>query len=561
MAPGLITSPSQDDLQKRHWDAAQHERVCATNTALSSSQASPVLHAADTRANTGSLPGADANATQGADMALLLDSVLVDQLRKTLAISTEQNRQFDEILSTCKDLMLTPSATYTMPRIARAYSEGSLPPRAPDSDPDTGLKVKKETRYQATVEDCTESEDEEDAPTPSSSPRLPTTSGDEYGRRPQHTFAASAPTSPVVTPTLTTETSAPAAIPITKEVRFSDRNPVVLQRSAATRHTAWIGGGTPQHVHTYPPRERIPSPLDEKWGTLFNSQGAPTTRMRNIIRGLAVYLIEVSKPAYSLVLTPEKLYQFYSRYRLESEPVDFTGVFSATSRAAMHNLEQLYLDVQCDYHLVQDNAPGRKDHPYIPALTPEGFVQWTVMLMRAFPSHEATRLSRVIVDLPLEAVTKDPLAEPERRERLPRQISRHLFPIEPNRDAAQLVERAMQAAAGGRAPVVQSPPPPPLIHSDARSRQEHLNRCRRDYESDMMMDVPRPKRMSPEREGRSSRYVRSHMRQESPRREKRLERRDNREPERERPLRDRGMSLDGYDDARYRRRDRRGSRA
>ncbi|KAJ3488674.1 hypothetical protein NLG97_g6156 [Lecanicillium saksenae] len=557
MAPGLISRLSQDELGKRHRNTAQHEQACTSSTASSPSQASPVLHAADAgmRATTGALPSAGANATQGEDTALLLDNVLVDQLKKTLATSTEQNRQFDEILSTWK-------ATYRTPRFARAYSEGALPPRAPDSDPNTGLSSKKETRYQATVEDCIDSDDEEDTPTSSCSPGIPPAILEEIRPRPEHTFAASAPTSPVVTPTLTTETSAPAAMPTIKEVRFSDRNPVVLQRSASTRHTAWTGGsGTAEKSNTHIPRERISSPLDEKWGILFSPHGVPTTRMRDIIRGLAVHLIDVSKPAYSLVLTPEKLYQFYSKYRLDREAADFTGVFRASSRAAMHILEQLYLDVQCDYHLVQDNATGRKERPYIPALTPEGFVQWTVVLMRAFPSHEAARLSRVIAELPLEAVANDPLAEPERRERLPRQISRRLFPIEPNRDAAQVVSRAMQAATGARPQVVQNPPPPPLIHSDARSRQEHLNRCRRDYDGEMMMDVPRPKRTSPERESGSSRYNRSYARQESPRREKRPERRDTREPEREKPRRDRGLSLDGYDDVRYRRRDRRGSRA
>lgn len=255
----------------------------------------------------------------------------------------------------------------------------------------------------------------------------------------------------------------------------------------------------------------------------------------------------------------------------------------------MRGLEEIYLDLQCDYHLVQENSPGKKETPYIPALTPEGFVQWAVMLILANPNQEAARLGRVIADLPLEALAEEPLANSEQRDRLPRKISRHLFPREPTERAAVFVKGVLQewkhggpverpaaaqqelrqsAATGGRTQTALNPAPQ-LIHSDARSRQENLTRCRHDYKSEMIMDIPRrrdsgggggAKRSSPEREGRSSRYMRSHARQESPRRDRRPERRDSKEPERDRYRRDRGGSADDYDDSRHYRRDRRGSR-
>ncbi|TQW00329.1 hypothetical protein IF1G_00260 [Cordyceps javanica] len=563
MAPGLITSLPQGEVQERHRDAPHSERVAASHTAPSSSQPSPVFHALEP----------DDQATGGADNMMLLDNRFVEQLKKTRAISKEQKRQLDKLLDTFQ-------ATAN-PRLIRAYSEGSLPPATTaDGDPDTTPErergvSRRETRYQATVEDCTESEDDEDTPTPSCTPTAPAPSKelkpDQDKPRRHHTFAASAPTSPSAAHASTTEASVPVAAPIIKEVRFSDRAPSVLQRSASARHVSW-NGSTSQSPKSHTTRERILSLQDERWGTLFTPQGKATLRMRNVLRGLATHLTEVYKPTYSLVLTPEKLYKFYSKYRMERESVDLTRLFSHTSRSSMSNLEKLYLSLQCDFHLVQDNLPGPKKWPCIPALTPEGFVQWNVMLIRAYPDQEAARLARVFADVPLEAVPEDPSLEydDQRARRLPRQISRHLFPSEPNPSELQLLTGAIrdwkQAAPGPDRPppaqVVQNPPPP-LIHSDARSRQEHLNRCRRDYESEAAVLVPQGSRRmgAEEREGRSSRYAKPHARPESPRRgSKRYERRDSKEFERDRRRGDRRWSADSYEESRYRRREPRGSR-
>jgi hypothetical protein len=126
----------------------------------------------------------------------------------------------------------------------------------------------------------------------------------------------------------------------------------------------------------------------------------------------------------------------------------------------MRSLENLYLDLQCDYHLVQDHrVPGAKPRATIPGLTPEGFVKWTLLLIRSFPDKEAVRLGAVVEACALEAVTLDSGGGggggAAACERLPRQISRHLFPDTLHEEAMRLVtqsvqywNRAMAAAEG-----------------------------------------------------------------------------------------------------------------
>ncbi|OAA47375.1 hydroxyproline-rich glycoprotein DZ-HRGP [Beauveria brongniartii RCEF 3172] len=597
MAPGLIfSSLPRDELWECHGNVPHDGRMSTSSTTASSNQASPSLHAidVDTRGAKGNLPpGTDTQAAQSADMTKLLESQ--QELNQIIAISTEKKRRLDELLKTW------PGNT---PPLIRAYSEGTLPaPTIADSDTDTSsdrANPMREARYQATVEDCTESEDDQDTPTPSCVTLAPTPQRDsrpDHTRpRLQHTIAASAPTSPTKHHVEAAKASTHVAVPIVKEVRFSDRVPTVLQRSASARHTSWTDG-TSQREKSYAPRERILSIQDERWGTLFTPQGKATVRMRNVLRGLAIHVIEVYKPNYSLVVTPEKLYKFYSKYGLNREAVDFERVFSLSSPRAMSRLEKLYLSLQCDFHLVQASSPGPKKWPCIPALTPEGFVQWNVMLIRAFPDQEAARLARIFADIALEAAPEDPSVEcssssSSSSARLPRQISRHLLPAEANLDEVHLVTSAIRDWRHATSPDSRpSAParagtgsggqnPPPLIHSDSRSRQEHLHRCRRDYENEAVeIVVPHGSSSSSsssskrgdEREGRSStRYVKSHnARPESPRRgsKRYVVRRDGkelereRERERERRRGDRRWSDDGQEESRYRRREGRASRA
>lgn len=190
---------------------------------------------------------------------------------------------------------------YKMPRYTRAYSDGSLPP--PTAESDRGSTTTKDTlyrgkNYQATVEDCTDAEDNGCTPRSSRSGSPPPRPGSEEPNsdrrrqeQRQRVFAASAPTSPTANPALVREHTAPSAVPPVKEVRFSDRVPVVLQRRSSARDERYTGINTPSKANMRLPRETSPSPLDAKWGKLFRSRGEPTRRLANVLRGLARYLV------------------------------------------------------------------------------------------------------------------------------------------------------------------------------------------------------------------------------------------------------------------------------
>lgn len=111
-------------------------------------------------------------------------------------------------------------------------------------------------------------------------------------------------------------------------------------------------------------------------------------------------------------------------------------IFDVKSRTAYDNLEDLYKDLRCNYWLVSSRS-GSKSNPCVPALTPAGFADWMVQQIQAFPDQEAKRLNRVIAELPIEADSPD--GKPER---LPKQLSRHLFPADRDRAVHQDVVNA-----------------------------------------------------------------------------------------------------------------------
>lgn len=176
--------------------------------------------------------------------------------------------------------------------------------------------------------------------------------------------------------------------------------------------------------------------IDMRWGVLFTKDGSHTKRMEHVVRGLANYIIEEFMPQRSIVITPEKMAAFYSHHRLEKETFPFTALFRARSKNFNGALESLYEDLGCQYFLVQ--ADDRSRH-CVPALTPQGFMQWLTTMIQAYPDEEAKRLDKVVSALPIEA---DSLLD-GKPERLPKQISRYLLPPESIRKTKRLVDDAM----------------------------------------------------------------------------------------------------------------------
>jgi hypothetical protein len=78
--------------------------------------------------------------------------------------------------------------------------------------------------------------------------------------------------------------------------------------------------------------------------------------------------------------------------------------------------------------------------PIVPALTSVGFARWEAILILAYPDEEWDRLSRVVLDLPVEVDDEVIDGKPER---LPNQIPRHLLPERDNHRSRKLFDRAI----------------------------------------------------------------------------------------------------------------------
>ncbi|KAH8599136.1 hypothetical protein B0O99DRAFT_683116 [Bisporella sp. PMI_857] len=171
------------------------------------------------------------------------------------------------------------------------------------------------------------------------------------------------------------------------------------------------------------------STIDQKWGRLFDSNGDPTQRLGQFLRGLANHMIAEFNPKRSIVVTPVKMATYYSNYALEPEVQHYASIFKAQSN---EQISRLYQDLGCEYHLVQDATFV----PIVPALTPVGFARWMSLHIMAYPDQEAKRLEKAVLDLPIDA---DGLTE-GKVERLPKQISRHLLPEKEDRGPKMLIE-------------------------------------------------------------------------------------------------------------------------
>ncbi|RSL47642.1 hypothetical protein CEP53_009861 [Fusarium sp. AF-6] len=341
----------------------------------------------------------------------------VEELVRKLTIDEMKTKWFDEIFAKVKsELVEHPSPD----------TPSSSEPSSPKSNP-----IDHKSSFQATVED---------------DPEDPMTQSFESSRRTSNRSSAASTCSPTSSFISETKPTKPALVnhhspsespqhspKIRQSVRFSDRGPVILNGKSPTRSEA-------------PPRPEPPvvdvlgnalSAVDQKWGRLFDDRGEPTARLGQVLRGIANYLIAEYTPHNSLVVTPEKLNQFYATYKLESEAFPFQQIFDCNPHGALDNLETLYQHLRCENHLVQRRPTGM---PHIPSLTPSGFERWMVCQIQTFPDQEAKRLNRVIADLPITA--DGPLVD-GKPERLPKQLSRHLFPADRQRETHDLVVNAI----------------------------------------------------------------------------------------------------------------------
>ncbi|KAK4122935.1 hypothetical protein N657DRAFT_664724 [Parathielavia appendiculata] len=176
------------------------------------------------------------------------------------------------------------------------------------------------------------------------------------------------------------------------------------------------------------------SPLDVKWGVLFDQNGLPTRRWDQVLRGIGNYLL---MPQKTLVITPGKMAAFYSQHPLELEPFQYTDIFRTSQGPSHTRLAEVYEQLACEYYLVPAEPKAR---PTVPGLTLSGWTRWMTLAMRAYPNEEAQRLANVVAALPINA---DSLLD-GKPERLPKQISRRLLPEKADRQARMLFNRALK---------------------------------------------------------------------------------------------------------------------
>ncbi|KAL9020887.1 MAG: hypothetical protein Q9185_001850 [Variospora sp. 1 TL-2023] len=154
--------------------------------------------------------------------------------------------------------------------------------------------------------------------------------------------------------------------------------------------------------------------LERIWGQLFDEEGHPTPRLSQFLRGLAVHIIEDYKPYHSIVITPDKMVQFYKDVKLSDELYPWSTVFDDEHSS----ISRMYRDLECQHHLVQEHFDEKPD---IPGLTPVGFQRWVTLLIQAHPQEEFERLAKAVLAMPINNPD-------EKKERFPKELSRRLFP-------------------------------------------------------------------------------------------------------------------------------------
>ncbi|KAL9603160.1 MAG: hypothetical protein Q9219_001363 [cf. Caloplaca sp. 3 TL-2023] len=170
--------------------------------------------------------------------------------------------------------------------------------------------------------------------------------------------------------------------------------------------------------------------LEKIWGQLFDEDGHSTARLGQFLRGLAVHIIEDYKPCHSIVITPDKMVQYYQDVKLPNEIYPWSGMSQSVSGV-------LGSDLECQHHLVQEHFDEKPD---IPGLTPLGFERWVTLLIQAHPEEEFERLQKAVLAMPINNPD-------ERKERFPKELSRRLFPGHGDDKTRDRLERAISLHA------------------------------------------------------------------------------------------------------------------
>ncbi|KLU89667.1 hypothetical protein MAPG_08638, partial [Magnaporthiopsis poae ATCC 64411] len=171
--------------------------------------------------------------------------------------------------------------------------------------------------------------------------------------------------------------------------------------SSTTRTGSFSGTAPSPRSPTLPPPTTQSSVSDEKWGRLFDQNGQPTARAEEVFKSVADHIIAELAPRKSIVVTPEKLAEFYAQHGLPNELFPFANMFRP--RAPEYSFFERVSDLY--------DEPTR-----------------------------TRRLAGIVLQVPLSvANTAD-----GKLERMPRLISRGLLPQQPDIKARKILDEALK---------------------------------------------------------------------------------------------------------------------
>ncbi|KAK1240010.1 hypothetical protein MKX08_007452 [Trichoderma sp. CBMAI-0020] len=419
---------------------------------------------------TSSPPSSRPSSSQGKDKADMKDKKVEDVVRG-LAMEEWNARWLDELVAKVKGELSDAASDHSV-------SDGRHTPSSQSSDDDDDASLKDMKRYQPTVEDYDSDSDSASEPdSHAAQDAQPLSRSSSLSSASSNDSAMSSPSSQS-----SVSTAASSPPPTDSEPPKDPKDPRLSPRptvhfSPPTIHflppepTPELEREQPElYLTQSPPSQLRPPTVSERqapavaerpipaWGALFNDRDEPTPALGRLLRGLANYIIAEYSPTDSLVITPDKLFKFYSRYKLDNEFFPFQRVFDTRYHKSLRGLSFLYTDLRCEHHLVQESITRK---PVIPALTPAGFEDWMTLLIRAFPDREAKRLDMVLADVPLLAddrhSSRSPVRSSSGERLLPRQLPRQLFPERGHARAFDLLESSF--SEWNRITTVPVPPP------------------------------------------------------------------------------------------------------
>ncbi|KAM0481820.1 hypothetical protein ACHAPX_003149 [Trichoderma viride] len=413
-------------------------------------------------------PSSRPSSSQGKDKADMKDKKVEDVVRG-LAMEEWNARWLDELVAKVKGELSDAASDHSV-------SDGRHTPSSQSSDDDDDASLKDMKRFQPTVEDCdsdSDSASEPDSQATAQDDPQPLSRSSSLSSASSNDSAMSSPSSQSSVSTAASSPP-PSETESAKDPRLSPRPTVHF--SPPTIHflppepTPEIEREQAELYQPQPPPSQLRPPIVSErqapvvaerptpaWGALFNDRDEPTTALGRLLRGLANHIIAEYSPTDSLVITPDKLFKFYTRYKLDNEFFPFQRVFDTRYHKSIRGLSFLYTDLRCEHHLVQESITRK---PVIPSLTPAGFEDWMTLLIRAFPDREAKRLDMILADVPLVADdrrSRSPVRSSSSERLLPRQLPRQLFPERGHARAFDLLESSF--SEWNRITTVPVPPP------------------------------------------------------------------------------------------------------